>query len=571
MKPAKQAGGKNTGKAAAFQAATAEIAKALREKIEAECDGFAPDPAAAAARATRAQDDFGFFATTYFPHHTRGGAPSDFHDWLFGALPAAIEASCGARLAVAAPRGNAKTTYCSQIFVLWCVLTARKHYVVLLSDATDQAVGVLDGIKAELEVNRRLAMDFPKGVGVGHVWQAACIVTAGGVKLEAFGAAKRLRGRRHGAHRPDLVICDDLENDENVRAPEQRDKLEGWIDKAVEPLGPPDGSMDIIYVGTVLHYDAVLARKLKNKAWESKIFKALIERPGRLDLWQKWEEIAHNEGLGAAQNYYDAHAREMEKGAAVLWPAVQPLLSLMKLRFRIGEDAFNAEYQNDPIDAAAALFKDITFWVQETRHWVFIGACDPSLGLKAKKRDPSAILIGGYDRDSGVLDVIEAAIAKRTPDKIIEDIIAMQAEYDCWRWGIETVQFQAFLMSEIVRRSAVLGVAVPAWAITQEYPKEMRIEGLQPHIKNGLIRLAPGLTVLESQLRHYPKAEHDDGPDCLEMLWRIAQMIPAGAGVLTAPRPPSPASGADFIGGGLDAGRGRLGGLRAGLNRFIGG
>jgi predicted phage terminase large subunit-like protein len=539
--------GKQAGKAKAFVADIGEIAKALRERIEAECDGFAPDPVAAKARAARAKDDFRFFAETYFPHHVRG-APSEFHLWLYETLPGVVAAADGRRWAIAAPRGNAKTTFCSQIFVLWCVITARKRYPVLLSDATDQAAAVLEGIKAELEVNRRLAMDFPSAVGVGPVWQQGCIVTKNGAKLEAFGASRRLRGRRHGALRPDLVICDDLENDENVRTPAQRDKLESWIDKAVEPLGPPDGSMDLIYVGTILHYDAVLSRKIKNQMWRSKVFKALVNPPDRPDLWELWEEIARNEGEEAADAFRAANAAAMDAGAAVLWPAVQPLPALMKIRLRIGTDAFNCEYQNDPIDAAAALFGNIQFWVQPVRHWVFFGACDPSLGGGGAKSDPSAILIGGLDRDSGILDVIAADIAKRTPDRIIEDIIRLQAEYRCLRWGIEIVQFQAFLASELVLRSAKRGFPVPAVGLTSAFSKEMRIESIQPHVANGLIRLKPGLSELETQLRHYPKADHDDGPDALEMLWRVAVSARAGAPVLVAPRARS-ATG-DFIGGG---------------------
>jgi hypothetical protein len=41
---------------------------------------------------------------------------------------------------------------------------------------------------------------------------------------------------------------------------------------------------------------------------------------------------------------------------------------------------------------------------------------------------------------------VEAGIRKRLPDRIIEDVIAYQAEYRALLWVIETVQFQAFLL-----------------------------------------------------------------------------------------------------------------------------
>ena len=129
----------------------------------------------------------------------------------------------GGRLAVAAPRGEAKSTFVSLFFVLWAVLTGRKRYVLLIADALEQAASLLDAVKDELEYNELLRDDFPEGVGKGPVWNTGTVVTAGGVKVQALGAGKRMRGLRHGPYRPDLVILDDLENDENVDKPEQRD------------------------------------------------------------------------------------------------------------------------------------------------------------------------------------------------------------------------------------------------------------------------------------------------------------------------------------------------------------
>jgi len=39
----------------------------------------------------------------------------------------------------------------------------------------------------------------------------------------------------------------------------------------------------------------------------------------------------------------------------------------------------------------------------------------------------------------------------------------------------------------------------------------------------GAVVLCLSQNTLIDQLRHYPKADHDDGPDALEMLWKAAQ------------------------------------------------
>lgn len=516
-------------KPADFLAAMAALSAEIRQEIENKVQGFSPDLAAQRERKKRAATDFGYFCATYFPHYVTSAA-SGFHTWLYDRLPGLIHTpgktcdvsgSAGAREAIAAPRGNAKTTH-GQMLVIWCIVYGYKRFPVVMSDASDQAAAILEGIKVELEVNPRLAQDFPDAVGQGRVWQVGVIVTRNQVKVQAFGSGKRLRGVRHGAYRPDLCWLDDLENDENVRSPEQRDKLEAWIDKAVEPLGPPDGSMDIIYVGTILHYDAVLARKLRNPLWRATVFRAIVRWPDRMDLWERWEEVLRNDGEEAADAFHADNRELMAAGAEVLWPTVQPFVKLMKIRVRIKIGPFDCEYQNDPVSSDDALFGKVTFWVNRLGHWMMFGACDPSLGKQNRGRDPSALLVGGLNRETGILDVVEARIARRLPDKIIEDVIALQREHRCLVWGVEAVQFQEFFRTELVRRSAERGVPVPAMPIMTKSDKALRIESLQPHVANALIRFHPSQTVLLDQLRHYPKADHDDGPDALEMLWVLA-------------------------------------------------
>lgn len=503
-----------------FLAEISGLAEELRAEIEAAADlgDFDRSEAGTAKRKARVKDDFGFFCRTYFPHYGTA-PPSRFHQWMFENLPAMVDDPRGRRQTLEAPRGNAKSTYGTQLFPLWCYLTGRKRNIVIISDAIEVAAQLLEGIKSELETNPRLAHDWPKAVGAGQTWQVDKIVTRGGAKFQCAGARKRLRGTRHGTRRPDLVVLDDLENDENVRSPEQRDKTEVWIDRAVEPLGPPDGSMDLLYVGTVLHYDAVLARKSKNPSWRTVHFRAVLKWPDRMDLWETWEETYRNDGEDAADEFLEDHRAEMLAGAEVLWPEVQPFESLMKIRLRIGTDSFNSEYQNDPTDAASAIFADVTFWVNRLSDWTHFGAVDPSLGKSGRRGDPSAILVGGYNRETGVLDVIEASIARRKPELIIATTIAYQREYRCLRWAVESVQFQEFFRAELVRQSAAAQMAVPAVPYQDGSQKELRIAALEPHVSNGLIRFHPGLTTLLAQLRHWPAADHDDGPDALVMLW----------------------------------------------------
>lgn len=497
----------------------------LRQKVEAKFEGWDDSLAAISERRKKVLDPvsgYDFFVSNYFPHYVRSRSRSQLHNYLFEQLPQVLQQLSSVHLAIAAPRGEAKSTLVSQLFTLYCLVTQKKRYALIVMDSIDQVYPMLEAIKVELEFNQRLRIDFPEMAGQGRVWQAATIITKANQKVQVAGSGKKLRGLRHGAYRPDLVVLDDIENDEQVRSPEQRDKLHDWLKKTVLPLGAAGDKLDVVYIGTILHYDSVLNRTLSSKTWKTAKFKALIRQPDGMSLWDKWEDFYLNEGEVVADAFYTQNQAAMDKGAVVSW-AARPILTLMKIRARDGHATFDSEYQNDPLSSDDAMFANsLTYWTELPANLIYFGALDPSLGKAGASRDPSAILVGGYHRETGKLYVVEAQVKKRLPDLIIEDVIRMQKQYHCQRWFVETVQFQEFLKDELVKRSAQRGIPVPATATKPNTDKMLRIESLQPHMANSLILLHSSQTTLISQLRHFPKADHDDGPDALEMLWRNA-------------------------------------------------
>lgn len=508
-----------------FKKSLATLADSLRQTIEASFSGWDDKPKSIAERVAKVQDKvagFEYFVATYFPHYVRNPAKSQLHEYLFSELPKATANPESVLLAIAAPRGEAKSTIVSQLYTLYRIITSQTHFSLIVMDSIDQAYPMLEAIKAELDSNPRLKIDFPKVFGQGRVWQAGSIITANNVKVQVAGAGKKLRGLRHGAYRPDLVILDDIENDENVRSPDQRDKLHNWLKKTIMPLGAAGEKLDIIYIGTILHYDSVLNRTLNNPAWQSARFKAIIQMPENMAMWDEWEALFKAKLLDEAEDFYQKHKKAMEKGAIVSWLA-RPILALMKIRARDGHDAFDSEYQNDPTAGEDAPFNGaIQYWHELPAGLTLFGACDPSLGKAGASRDPSAIIIGGYDRTTGKLYIIEADIKKRLPDRIISDIIRYQRQYDCVVWAVESVQFQEFFRTELIKRAAQEHVHVPAQPVMPHTDKLLRIEALQPHMKNGYILLHTEQNTLQDQFRHFPKGDHDDGCDAVEMCWKIA-------------------------------------------------
>ncbi len=514
-----------------FQSAVTDLAQRLRQQAERQAIGLSTDPEEQIRRIRRAHREFRFFAKTYFPHYL-SAHDSLLHTYLYTRLPKLIHARRhGVKLAIAAPRGEAKSTLVTQIFTLWCVVTGSRRYIPIIMDSQHQATAMLEAIKAELLGNARLTLDFPEVCGMGPVWKAGVLVTTGGSKIQAFGSGRRMRGLRHGNFRPDMVICDDLENDVNVRSRQQRDQLEEWLRSTVLKLGAADDSMDVLLVGTVLHSDSLLARLLRNPLWESARFQAIVRWPDDMALWQQWQAVLLQEGEEVADRFYQQHRQQMDAGAILSWPKVRSLEALMKIRLRDGAAAFDAELQNQPL-SEQALFQEIHYWQEQNPAWLTFGAVDPSLGKSGGKGDPSAILVGGFDRTTGVLDLLEADIRIRLPDRIIDDVMRYQTRYDCRLWVVEAIQFQEFFKDELIRRSAQQGVPIPAKGIKPARDKGLRISSLQPHIANGLIRFHRGQATLLDQLRRWGEGSdaHDDGPDALEMLWRAVQEGVPGSG-----------------------------------------
>lgn len=490
--------------------------------------------------------DLSYFGRAYLPHYFCRPSPA-FHGELddlwqrnvvkgFNPLvePKKINQQKGSRTVTAAPRGHAKSTNLTFKDALHAVLFEYKHYVIILSDSGTQACGFLSAITEELEENSAIIEDFGEQKGK-KVWREEVIITASGVKVEALGAGMKIRGRKHKNWRPDLLILDDVENDENVRTIEQRKKLYSWFTKAVSKCG--DSYTDIVYIGTLLHYDSLLAKVLKNPGYKSRTYKAVLSF-SLSPLWDEWEALytdlddpGHEE---TALAFFESNKAEMLADTEVLWEEKNSYYDLMKSKIEDGVAAFNSELQNEPIDPENCIFLEDWFDFYEyvgmswsPKEYLFYGAVDPSLG-KSKKSDYSAIITLAKHVKTGYKYVVEADIARRHPDQIIssimEKIIWIQKAFDqrYTAFGAETVQFQYFLKEKIAEESARRGLYLPIVEINSNSNKELRITALQPEVRNKYIKFRRQDKLLLEQLKEFPMGSHDDGPDALEMANTLA-------------------------------------------------
>lgn len=489
--------------------------------------------------------DLAFFGRAYLPHYFSKPSP-EFHQelddiWSGGVLkkinpysePKMIDAQSGCHHAVAAPRGHAKSTNLTFKDDLHAILYQYKHYILILSDTYPQAAGFLEAISDELEENAAILEDF--GPLAGDVWREDVIVTKTKIKVQAKGAGQKVRGLKHKNWRPDLIVLDDIENDENVRTPEQREKLRSWFYKAVSKCG--DTYTDFVYIGTVLHYDSLLINVMNKPNYKSMKYQAVINFSAS-PLWDNWEAIlidkSNKNNEQAALTFFEQHREEMLAGAEVLWEEKLSYYDLMVMRVSEGEASFNSEEQNEPIDPDDCLFNeerfdyynphDISF---ADKDFDFYGFVDPSLG-KTKKSDFSAIITIAKSKSTGYMYVADADVERRLPSAIIDAVLSkavwIQKSFGkkYKGFGCETNQFQYFLKTELAKESAKRHIYLPIKEVQQTSDKVLRVQTLQPDIENKYIKFNRQHKRLLEQLQYFPMADHDDGPDGLEGCRTIA-------------------------------------------------
>jgi predicted phage terminase large subunit-like protein len=477
-----------------------------------------------------------FFARAYFPQYFKFAIPT-FHREAYIELDGILnKPPSGARVVRAWPRGNAKSTIYNFFTPCSVALYGKRRFLVQVSDSESQAEGFLADIKNAIENNEYILEDF--GEVRGDVWRVDLVVIKDirgePVWIAAAGAGSSIRGLRKAEFRPDWIAVDDLESDESVLTVERISRMYTWFQRALMNLGTE--STDVVVVGTVLAYESVLDKLLKSPVWDARKMSAIIKWSDSL-LWDEWRKIYTDVSLSRAERelqsdiFYIEHEEEMLAGTEVLWPEGKPYMTLMKIYVDVGEAAFHAEHQNDPINFDECLFKPdwISYYSQEEIDKVkivgYYGALDPSLG-RSRLSDYSAFVVLGRG-ENGVMYVVEAIVERMSPDRIIETLVSLGRHYEFVRFGIEVNQWQDLLRMMVIERSAREGLYLPIVELRHTKDKVIRVQTMLPYVKNRYIRFNPEHQLLVSQLLGFPKLRHDDGPDALEMAVRMVSQGPS--------------------------------------------
>lgn len=416
-------------------------------------------------------------------------------------------------VALAAPRGHAKSTAITHTYTLASVLFEDRKFVVLVSDTYDQAVLFLQDIKTELLDNDDLVATFGEIVLEKDAENdIICRMQNGSrFRIIAKGSEQKVRGLKWDGMRPDLIVCDDLENDEIVLNKERREKFRHWFFSALLPCRSDRGIVRI--VGTILHMDSLLER-LMPKPWDKKHTVATELRLSSNKPRAGWLSVK-----------YKAHSPDFK---CILWPEKWSEERLKQERQRYIDqgmpEKYSQEYLNEPIDDSNAFFRQEDFLPMGSQdkekiktHYISV-----DFAISEKERaDYTAMVVGGLD-ESGNLHIVDVLRGRWDGMEIVDNLFALAKRYDPDLITVEAGSIEKALGSFI--RAEMFKPGRPFLNLNPMVPtkdKESRARSIQARMRAGGVRFdkeTEWYPSLENEMRQFPRSVHDDQVDAMAWL-----------------------------------------------------
>lgn len=456
----------------------------------------------------------------------------NFHVQITDMLNIVSNKEVNKRIAYAAPRGHAKSAYLSNCFPLHQVVFQKRKYILIISETDSMSKKFIEYISNALKFNKLLREDFGEHLSprsqMNERDNQEAFLSKAGILVESSSIGKQMRGKRNGAYRPDLVICDDLESSKNTNTVELREKNLHWFNSVVMPIGDPDRTA-FVYMGTAVHQAGLLFEVMKRADFESKLFSAIISPPERQDLWDIFDKLLRDQEdpnrLENAKAFYEMNKEEMDKGVEVLWKQRWSYVGLMIEKANMTSKSFASEYLNVPIDEESQIFSSdrMIFWDNgdlDDKNLEIFGAWDIAFG-RSNRSDYNAIVILGRERRTGVLYILHTWAEKCPAHKAMEKALEIIKEYRPKTFAVETVQGQFDLyrqLREAMQKKRMYFTRLKPITTNRSHgKKEERIEQMEPLFENGVIRPHKTQRLLLEQLELFPFADHDDLPDALQM------------------------------------------------------
>ena len=202
---------------------------------------------------------------------------------------------------VMAFRESGKSTIMNTANVLWSILgKPQKKFVVIVSQTQDQAKNHFTNIKEELLYNELLREDFGPFAEDESAWQKMSLeLEYNESKVLSVSREQSIRGIKHNSIRPDLIICDDIEDISAMVEESVRNETMCRFSSEILPLG--SYGTRIFVLGNLICQESLLMQLRKSITDGSikGIFRAypIIDDDRRILWLDKYRDIENVRGL----------------------------------------------------------------------------------------------------------------------------------------------------------------------------------------------------------------------------------------------------------------------------------
>jgi predicted phage terminase large subunit-like protein len=420
----------------------------------------------------------------------------------------------------------------SNAFPLHQVVFRRRKYVLIISETDSLSKKLIGWVNKQLKFNELLREDF--GVLMHEHNQRnekdneEAFITLSNTLVEASSSGKQLRGKRHGAVRPDLVIIDDPSSMNNEGTKEAREKLVHWFNSVVVPIGSK--ATAIVLVGTMVSATGLLNHVLKRKDFKSSFHGAVISEPTNPKLWDEYCELyARSESMEEVNAFYDANKEALEDGIELAWPWRWSYRGLMHEKVNMGTRAYNSEYRNLAFSEDEQFFfpenyaKYHYYYENQTAYVVYedlkiplkdlyiVGAWDIAMG-KNKRSDYNAVVMIGKHDPTGLIFVLDVHASKEPAHTYIDVCIEKIKRFNARIFSVETINAYHEFYRQLQEKARVEGVYKCRINDIKSHQssKEQRIESLEPLCHNKTLVFNDRHTMLLDQMVQYPFLDNDD-------------------------------------------------------------
>lgn len=397
-------------------------------------------------------------------------------------------------------RGCGKTSLCTVSFPIWAVLSGQAHFIVIVSQTRAQARSHFANIKRQLEENPLLKNDFGPFDQESDEWGAYAITSKKyDARIIAVSTDQAIRGALYKHYRPDLIICDDIEDLQSTKTQESRDRIFNWFNSEIVPLGTHHTR--IFVLGNFLHEFSLVGRLM-----------AQIESGER-------------DGVSKRYPLLDATGK-------CLWPGMYPDNdSIEAKRRKIGDDAvWSREYLLTFISSFDKLVPHD--WIHyyepgktpapEGYHCLGIfSAADLAISTNPGSDFTAIVSAKVYVKDNDLkIYILPNPINKRLnfPDAIetMKELLDTLGQEGPTKLFVESVGFQQAYYEVLFENGYT---QVEPVKVTQD--KRTRLELVTRFIKDGTILFPEDQAKdLVTQLIGFGKELHDDLVDSMTMLVR---------------------------------------------------